>query len=92
MAETLLPLNPETTLFIISSKTFTTQETITNAQSARHWFLNQAKDIKHVSKHFVAISTNEPEVTKFGIDKENMFAFWDWVSLDFIFSKDQDSD
>lgn len=79
MAEELIGLNPETTLFIIASKTFTTQETITNSLSAKHWFLSQAKDPKFVAKHFVALSTNEVEVTKFGIDKENMFAFWDWV-------------
>jgi len=79
LAETVKKLNPETTLFIIASKTFTTQETITNAQSARKWFLETAKDEKHVAKHFVALSTNEAEVTKFGIDKQNMFEFWDWV-------------
>jgi glucose-6-phosphate isomerase len=79
IAETLKLCNPETTVFIVASKTFTTQETITNATSARDWFLKAAKDQKHVAKHFVALSTNEAEVTKFGIDKENMFAFWDWV-------------
>jgi glucose-6-phosphate isomerase len=79
MAETLRKLNPETALFIVASKTFTTQETITNATTARDWFLKTAKDEKHVAKHFVALSTNEKEVTKFGIDKANMFAFWDWV-------------
>ena len=72
-------LNPETTLFIIASKTFTTIETITNAKSARSWFLSHAKDDKHVSKHFWALSTNEAKVVEFGIDKESMFEFWDWV-------------
>src|SRR5437868_4292933 len=79
MAETLKKVNPETALFIVASKTFTTQETITNATTAKEWFLRSAKDGKHVAKHFVALSTNEAEVTKFGIDKANMFAFWDWV-------------
>jgi len=66
-------------VFIIASKTFTTQETITNAKSARTWFLKAAKDQHHVAKHFVALSTNTEEVTKFGISAENMFGFWDWV-------------
>jgi glucose-6-phosphate isomerase len=79
IAETLRGLNPETTLFIIASKTFTTQETITNAESAREWFLASANDRAHIAKHFVALSTNEKDVTKFGISKENMFGFWDWV-------------
>lgn len=79
IAETVKGLNPETALFIVASKTFTTQETITNATTAKEWFLKTAKDGKHVAKHFVALSTNEAEVTKFGIAKENMFAFWDWV-------------
>jgi glucose-6-phosphate isomerase len=79
IAETLKPLNPETTLFMIASKTFTTQETMTNAFSAREWFLKTAKDRQHVARHFVAISTNAGEVEKFGIDKDNMFVFWDWV-------------
>jgi glucose-6-phosphate isomerase len=79
IVETLKKCAPETTVFIVASKTFTTQETLTNAHSAKDWFLKTAKDQKHVAKHFVALSTNEPEVTKFGIDKENMFAFWDWV-------------
>jgi glucose-6-phosphate isomerase len=79
IAETLKKVNPEETLFLIASKTFTTQETMTNAHTARDWFLNSAKDEKCVAKHFVALSTNEKEVTKFGIDKENMFEFWDWV-------------
>lgn len=71
--------NPETTLFIVASKTFTTQETMTNAQSARTWFLATAKDQAHVSKHFVALSTNAKAVKEFGIDTANMFEFWDWV-------------
>ncbi len=79
IAETLSSLNPETTLFMIASKTFTTQETMANALSARRWFLESAKDGAHVAKHFVAISTNRTEVEKFGIDPENMFGFWDWV-------------
>ena len=77
--ETLTDLNPETTLFIIASKTFTTQETMTNAASARSWFLERTNNKGDVAKHFVAVSTNESEVTKFGIDPENMFIFWDWV-------------
>ncbi len=72
-------LDPETTLFIVASKTFTTQETLVNAKSARSWFLEKAKDPVHVAKHFVALSTNAIEVEKFGIDVENMFEFWDWV-------------
>ncbi|RUS92013.1 hypothetical protein EGW08_000226 [Elysia chlorotica] len=79
MAETLKKLNPETTLFIIASKTFTTQETITNATSAKLWFLEQAKDPSAVAKHFVALSTNGPLCKEFGIDEANMFEFWDWV-------------
>jgi glucose-6-phosphate isomerase len=79
IVETLKKCAPETTVFIVASKTFTTQETLTNAHSAKDWFLKSAKDEKHVAKHFVALSTNEAEVTKFGIDKQNMFAFWDWV-------------
>lgn len=71
--------NPETTLFIVASKTFTTQETMTNARSARTWFLKSAKDNAHVAKHFVALSTNAKAVEDFGIDTANMFAFWDWV-------------
>ncbi len=70
---------PETTLFIVASKTFTTQETMTNAHSARRWFLQAAKDEQHVAKHFVALSTNAKAVQAFGIDTNNMFAFWDWV-------------
>ena len=79
ISETLKKLNPETTLFLIASKTFTTQETMANAFSARNWFLAQAEEIKYVSKHFVAMSTNKIEVEKFGIDAQNMFVFWDWV-------------
>ncbi|XP_074465875.1 glucose-6-phosphate isomerase b [Sebastes fasciatus] len=79
IAKTLAQLNAETTLFIIASKTFTTQETITNAESAKAWFLEHAKDKAAVPKHFVALSTNGPKVKDFGIDTENMFEFWDWV-------------
>jgi len=79
ITETLRRLDPETTLFMIASKTFKTQETMTNAFSARDWFLNCAKDQIHIAKHFVAISTNKNEVEAFGIDRDNMFEFWDWV-------------
>jgi glucose-6-phosphate isomerase len=79
IAETLKKINPEETLFLVASKTFTTQETMTNALTARAWFLESAKDELHVAKHFAALSTNEEAVTKFGIDKANMFEFWDWV-------------
>ncbi|XP_034004271.1 glucose-6-phosphate isomerase b [Trematomus bernacchii] len=79
ITKTLAQLNAETTLFIIASKTFTTQETITNANSAKEWFLEHAKDKSAVAKHFVALSTNGPKVKDFGIDTENMFEFWDWV-------------
>jgi glucose-6-phosphate isomerase len=79
ISETLMDLNPETTLFMIASKTFTTQETMTNAHSARNWFLALAKDPEAVKKHFVAISTNAEGVQSFGIDVKNMFKFWDWV-------------
>lgn len=79
LAKTLAKLNAETTLFIIASKTFTTQETITNAESARDWFLQTANDKSAVAKHFVALSTNAVKVKDFGIDIENMFEFWDWV-------------
>jgi glucose-6-phosphate isomerase len=79
IAETLKKVNPEETLFLIASKTFTTQETMTNAHTARNWFLQSAHDEGHVAKHFAALSTNEKEVVKFGIDKANMFEFWDWV-------------
>jgi len=79
IAETLKTLNPETTLFIIASKTFTTQETMTNAETARSWLLEKTDGKADVAKHFVAVSTNKDEVTRFGIDPENMFVFWDWV-------------
>ena len=79
LAETVRLLNPETTLFIIASKTFTTEETMMNGRSARRWFLAKAADDAHVAKHFVAVSTNEKEVRGFGINPENMFVFWDWV-------------
>jgi glucose-6-phosphate isomerase len=79
VAETVKRLNPETTLFIIASKTFTTQETLVNAQSAKKWFLEHAKDPAAVAKHFVAVSTNANSVSDFGIDTKNMFEFWDWV-------------
>lgn len=79
ISETFKKINPETTLFLIASKTFTTQETMANAFSARNWFLEEAKEMKHVAKHFVAMSTNKAEVEKFGIDAQNMFVFWDWV-------------
>ncbi|HZK65750.1 MAG TPA: glucose-6-phosphate isomerase [Puia sp.] len=79
LVETLKKINPEETLFLIASKTFTTQETMTNAFSAREWFLQSAGDEAHIAKHFVALSTNEKEVVKFGIDRANMFIFWDWV-------------
>lgn len=79
IAEALKLVDPETTLFLIASKTFTTQETMTNADTAKEWFLKSAGDIKHVAKHFVALSTNDEGVVKFGIDKDNMFGFWDWV-------------
>jgi glucose-6-phosphate isomerase len=79
ISETLKSLNPQSALFMIASKTFTTQETMTNAFTAREWFLSQAKDPAHVAKHFVALSTNTDKVEEFGIDKDNMFVFWDWV-------------
>lgn len=79
IAETLKPLDPETTLFCIASKTFTTQETMTNAETAKTWFLHKAQDQSQVAKHFVALSTNEKAVAAFGIDTANMFEFWDWV-------------
>ena len=79
IVETLKNLNPEETLFTIASKTFTTQETMTNAHTAREWFLKSAKDEKNVAKHFVALSTNAEGVKEFGISSDNMFVFWDWV-------------
>lgn len=79
LAEVLKKVKPETTLFIVASKTFTTQETLTNAASARSWLMESAKDLAHVARHFVALSTNAKEVAGFGIDTKNMFEFWDWV-------------
>jgi glucose-6-phosphate isomerase len=79
IAETLKNINPETCLFLISSKTFTTQETMTNAHTARDWFLKSAMDKEFIKKHFVAISTNKAAVEEFGIDAKNMFEFWNWV-------------
>ena len=79
VVETLSKVHPETTLFLIASKTFTTQETMTNAHTARDWFLNAAKDKSAVAKHFAALSTNGKAVSEFGIDLNNMFEFWDWV-------------
>jgi glucose-6-phosphate isomerase len=79
IVETLRKVSPQETLFLIASKTFTTQETMTNAHTARQWFLGAAGDESYIAKHFVALSTNEKEVVKFGIDKANMFEFWDWV-------------
>jgi len=79
LVETLKNLNPEKVLFLVASKTFTTQETMTNAHSARAWFLKTAQDESAIAKHFVAISTNKEAVKKFGIDPKNMFEFWDWV-------------
>jgi glucose-6-phosphate isomerase len=79
LAETLKPLDPETTLFLIASKTFSTQETLANAHSARDWFLRAAGDPGQVARHFVAISTHVERVRQFGIDPANMFEFWDWV-------------
>ncbi|MFA6275176.1 MAG: glucose-6-phosphate isomerase [Pedobacter sp.] len=79
LAETLKSVNPETTLFLVASKTFTTQETMTNAHSAREWFLNSGAKTEDIAKHFAALSTNAKDVAAFGIDTENMFEFWDWV-------------
>ena len=79
IAETLKEVDPETTIFFIASKTFSTQETMTNAHTARSWFLTYAEDEKAIAKHFVALSTNSEAVSAFGIDPQNMFAFWDWV-------------
>ena len=79
LIETLKKIDPEETIFLIASKTFTTQETMTNAYSARDWFMKSAGDVVHIARHFVALSTNEDEVVKFGIDRSNMFVFWDWV-------------
>lgn len=79
IAETLKRVSPETSLFMIASKTFTTQETMTNAHTARDWFLKAAGDEAHIAKHFIALSTNQKGVVNFGIDPANMFEFWDWV-------------
>ncbi|MFK8102771.1 MAG: glucose-6-phosphate isomerase [Saprospiraceae bacterium] len=79
IAEVLKKVNPATTLFIIASKTFTTQETMTNAHTARNWFLEHAVEETHVAKHFIALSTNAKGVEAFGMDRENMFEFWSWV-------------
>ncbi len=79
MAETLRRVNPETVLFIVASKTFTTLETMTNAHTARRWFMEKTGNEAAVARHFVAVSTNSAEVARFGIDTENMFEFWDWV-------------
>lgn len=79
IAETFKEIDPETTLFIIASKTFTTQETMTNAHTAREWFLNNGGEEGHIEKHFIALSTNEKAVVDFGIHLDNMFRFWDWV-------------
>lgn len=79
ITETLKKINPEETLFLIASKTFTTQETMTNAHTARKWFLQHAKEESHIAQQFIALSTNKDEVIKFGILPENMFIFWDWV-------------
>lgn len=79
LAETLKNIDPETTLFLVASKTFTTQETMTNAHSAREWFLNSGAQTEDIAKHFAALSTNAKDVAAFGIDTENMFEFWDWV-------------
>jgi glucose-6-phosphate isomerase len=79
LVETLKTLDPETTLFLVASKTFTTQETMTNANSARDWFLNSGAETSAIAKHFAALSTNAKDVAAFGIDTENMFGFWDWV-------------
>src|SRR5207302_4996485 len=79
IAEALRSVDPETTLFLVASKTFTTQETMTNAHTARSWFLERAKNESHIAKHFVALSTNAKAVSAFGIDTANMFVFWDWV-------------
>ncbi|KAK0426300.1 hypothetical protein QR680_009631 [Steinernema hermaphroditum] len=79
LTEVLKKVKAANTLFIIASKTFTTQETITNAESAKEWFLAEAKNLSAVAKHFVALSINGPKVKEFGIDEANMFQFWDWV-------------
>src|SRR5207244_8834770 len=78
-AEATRDLNPEETLFIVSSKTFTTLETMTNARTAREWALGALGDEAAIAKHFVAVSTNSEGVSEFGIDTDNMFGFWEWV-------------
>ena len=83
--EVLTNLNPETTLFIIVSKTFTTQETLSNANTIRAWFLNSGAASVDVTKHFIAVSTNIEEVTSFGIEKNNIFPMWNWWGVDFLF-------
>ena len=79
IAECLKFIEADSTIFLVASKTFTTQETMTNAHTAREWFLRYAMDPAHIASHFVALSTNEKAVTEFGIARENMFEFWDWV-------------
>ena len=79
IAQTLVHLDPEATLFLVASKTFTTQETMTNAHTARNWFVDRAGDERHIARHFAALSTNAEAVSAFGIDTQNMFGFWDWV-------------
>ncbi len=79
LENTLARLDPRTTLFIVASKTFTTQETMFNAARAKDWLLENAKNQEHIARHFVAVSTNTPKVQEFGIDPQNMFGFWDWV-------------
>ncbi|CAG0911102.1 unnamed protein product, partial [Cyprideis torosa] len=79
IVETFKHLDPETTLFVVASKTFTTQETLTNAHSARNWLLAALRDEAAIARHFVALSTNDDEVIRFGIDPANIFRFWDWV-------------
>ncbi len=86
IVEVTKDLNPETCLFVIASKSFTTQETMTNAMTARSWFLDRVKDEEHISKHFVAVSTNVEKVKAFGINPKNMFVFWDWVGGRFSLS------
>jgi len=86
IAEVLKKIKPERTLFVIASKTFTTQETMTNAHSARQWFLDSAENEEHIAKHFVAVSTNAASVQEFGIDPQNMFTFWEWVGGRFSLS------
>jgi glucose-6-phosphate isomerase len=79
ISEVLKKVDRERTLFLVASKTFTTQETMTNAHTAREWLLKKARSEKHIARHFIALSTNEKAVVEFGIDKKNMFEFWDWV-------------